>query len=175
MCPQCGAPLEVPPAGVASVVCSFCSTLVIVPPELREGPTEAPTDTSTGPQSVTLTSHIAAVIQVAWSPDGQQLASASLDHTIRLWSATSAKPLQTFLGHTGGVVSIAWSPDGSQLASGAQDHTVRLWLVANGRAWPALVGHTDEVTSVAWSPDGRRVASGAYDQTVRLWDMAGQI
>jgi WD40 repeat protein len=69
------------------------------------------------------------VLSVAFSPDGQALASGSLDNTIRLWDAASGALLRTLKGHTYTVRSVAFSPDGRALASGSWDGTVRLWGV----------------------------------------------
>ena len=66
-----------------------------------------------------LAGHTGTVFSVAWSPDGQLLASGSSDNTVRLWNGQSGALLHTLEGHTGTVYSVAWSPDGQLLASGA--------------------------------------------------------
>ena len=62
--------------------------------------------------------HAGAVGSVAFSPDGQTLASVSGDRTIKLWRVSDGTLLRT-LWHTGGVTSVAFSPDGQTLASGS--------------------------------------------------------
>ncbi|MCA1680356.1 MAG: WD40 repeat domain-containing protein, partial [Actinobacteria bacterium] len=110
---------------------------------------------------------------VAISPDGRTLASASDDATIRLWDARTRKQLGAPLtGHTDYVIGVTFSPDGRTLASASFDQTVRLWDVRTHKQLGApLTGHTDDVNSVAFSPDGRTLASASTDKTVRLWDV----
>jgi tRNA A-37 threonylcarbamoyl transferase component Bud32 len=114
----------------------------------------------------------AGVRSVAFSPDGQTLASGSDDKAVRLWRAADGTLLRTLEGHTDWVRSVAFSPDGQTLASGSDDHTVRLWRVSDGALLRTLEGHTGSVWSVAFSPDGQTLASGAVDTTVRLWRAA---
>ncbi|MFM6474261.1 MAG: serine/threonine protein kinase, partial [Dolichospermum sp.] len=75
----------------------------------------------------TLTGHSDWVWSVAYSPDGQTLASGSDDKTIKLWNARTGKLLQTFTGHSRSVGSLAYSPDGQTLASGSEDKTIKIW------------------------------------------------
>ncbi|MCW2652645.1 MAG: hypothetical protein JWR32_3621 [Mycobacterium sp.] len=119
-----------------------------------------------------ITGHAAAVISVAFSPDGHRLATASADTTVRLWNPDTGQRVgQPLTGHTNSVTSVAFSPDGHRLASASGDTTVRLWNADTGQPLgPPLAGHTGPVSGVAFSPDGHRLASAGYDNTVRLWN-----
>ncbi|KAL8368082.1 hypothetical protein RB599_003809 [Gaeumannomyces hyphopodioides] len=120
----------------------------------------------------TLGGHSNSVRSVTFSPDGQRLASASDDNTVKLWDTATGACLQTLKGHRNWVWSVAFSPDGQRLASASADNTVKLWDAATGACLKTLKGHSGWVWSVAFSPDGQRLASASYDNTVKLWDAA---
>lgn len=113
-----------------------------------------------------------AILSIAFSPDGQCLAAASADHTVRMWDTATGALLRVFRGHADPVNFVVFSADGGCLASASSDQSVRTWDVVTGACLHEFKGHAKRVTSVAFSPDSLRLASASDDRTVSLWDAA---
>jgi WD40 repeat protein len=122
-----------------------------------------------------LNGHTNVVYALAFSPDGQQLASGSADHTARLWNVATGSCVQTMADHTESIRSLAFSPDGRRLATASDDRTARLWSVPSGRSEAVLSGHQAAVHCVAWSRDDKTLATGGLDQSIVLWDADGKL
>ena len=117
----------------------------------------------------TYAGHFGPVDAVAWSPNGQRIASGSWDRTVQVWNASDGGNVFTYRGHSGVVDAVAWSPDGKWIASGSWDKTVQVWNASDGSDVFTYRGHSDSLWSVAWSPDGKWIASGSVDKTVQVW------
>jgi len=107
-----------------------------------------------------------------FSPDGDLIATANDDDTVRLWYSTTGRPVLTLADHRGRVRSVAFSPDGQRLATGCDDRLARVWRIPSGEALLTLSGHTDRIYAVAFSADGSVLATVSNDGTARLWDAA---
>jgi len=125
---------------------------------------------------LTMQAHNAQVWNMAFSPDGKRLATASQDGTVGIWDAATGEKvltLQVFsstIFPTGGANSVAFSPDGTRLGSASVDKTAKIWDVATGRELLTLRGHTDGVFSITFSLDNKRISTGCFDGTVKVWD-----
>jgi WD40 repeat protein len=109
---------------------------------------------------------------VAWSPDGQRIASAGDDGAAQVWDPASGRAAALPLPHQGVVGMVAWSPDGTRVATASHDGTGQVWDAAGGRAVTPPLAHRWLVLAVAWSPDGQRVATASADATARIWNVA---
>jgi WD40 repeat protein len=108
---------------------------------------------------------------VAFSADGNTLASGSEDKAIRLWNPADGKPGKSFPAHNGIVDSVAYGPDNQLLASGGADKAVKLWDAAAGKEVKNLGSHGGTVYGVAFSADGKLLASAGADELVKVWDV----
>ncbi|WPJ60419.1 hypothetical protein SMAC4_13266 [Sordaria macrospora] len=102
----------------------------------------------------TLEGHGDFVDSVAFSPDGQRLASGSGDRTIKIWDPASGSCLQTLEGHGYSVRSVAFSPDGQRLASGSDDETIKIWDPASGSCLHTIPTST-LITDISFDPTSR--------------------
>jgi WD40 repeat protein len=86
-------------------------------------------DVASSAEIAALNGHTAPLTDAVFSPDGQQVITASEDGTARVWSAESGQGIAILKGHDGAVTSVAFSPDGSLAATTSADMTARLWQV----------------------------------------------
>ncbi len=110
--------------------------------------------------------HTAPVTAIAFSPDGEFLASSSEDGTTRIWESISGRCVRVLAGAGG--TSLAFARDNSTLAGGSSAKA-QVWALTHDASL-VLEGHESYVYLVTFSPDGSMIASSGWDNTVRLWD-----
>ncbi|HET9988227.1 MAG TPA: WD40 repeat domain-containing protein, partial [Kofleriaceae bacterium] len=119
-----------------------------------------------GSQLVALPTDGNAIERIAVSPDGERIAGAISDRTIRIWDVHGAL-VKVLRGHSDLVLDVAFSPDGTELASASYDNTVRIWEIATKRH-RVIRGHAAAVTSVVWRGQDHLVTA-SFDGTIRVW------
>jgi len=116
---------------------------------------------------------------MAWAPQGDLLATSSLDNTVKIWTWDDAQQPQTdshvatLNAHDDSVLCVAFSPDGAKLATGGRDERIHVYSVDDEtvRLQHVIVGHTASVSSVVFSLDGSRLFSAAFDHDIKAWDL----
>ena len=128
-------------------------------------------DATTGGELALLEGHDRALMDIEWSPDGERLATASEDTTVRIWNADTGVQ-QTLLGsHTGRVASLDWGSDAGVLATGSEDGTARVWELVGTRR-PRDPHDSGGGGVVAFSPDDERLLTGDWDiSAASIWDV----
>jgi cytochrome c len=106
-----------------------------------------------------LEGHTAPIVALAASPDGTTLASASWDHTVRLWPLAGGA-LRVLEDHTQNVNGVAFAADGRALVSVSYDQSVRIWPLS-GSQTPTVVAMPTPLNSVAIGSDGEIAVGGA--------------
>lgn len=114
--------------------------------------------------------HSSAIRALAWSPDGDKVASAGEDRQVHVWQALTGKPIFTYQQHTRTINALAWSPDSRQLASADNDYSVHVWQADTGKGLVRYQEHTHWVQALSWSTDDRLIASGDEAHQIHLWD-----
>jgi len=119
------------------------------------------------------------IYSVAFSPDGNRIASADGIGKVEIWYDYEKE--KTFSVSNNAVLSVCWSPDGKKIVTGDDDGHLKIFDVETGEELINILAHADGVTSVDFSSDGKTIVSGAgafpmaspldsYDNTVKLWN-----
>lgn len=103
---------------------------------------------------------------VAFSPDGQIVASGGHDNNIKLWDVRTGEVKKTLSGHSKYVGHLAFSRDGATLASSSEDDTIKLWNVRTGQLLKTL---SSGGSSIAFSPDGTSLVSAG--SPIEVWNL----
>jgi WD40 repeat protein len=112
--------------------------------------------------------HSDTVFGVAFSPDGEYLASASADRTMKVFRTATGELVRTFEGHTDHVIDVSWRANGKQLATCGADHKIKIWDLALGEQRRTIDAGSKEVTGVEFIGTGGTLVSSSGDRNVRI-------
>jgi WD40 repeat protein len=117
--------------------------------------------------------HSDSVFGVAFSPNGQQLASCGADRFMKVFDVANGSLVRTFEGHTHHVLGVSWRADGRVLATAGADKVVKLWNFADGAQIRTISGFGKEVTSLEFAGASDALFAACGDQSLYRCDMAG--
>jgi WD40 repeat protein/serine/threonine protein kinase len=112
------------------------------------------------------------LVHCAFSPNGEVLATAAGDRTVRLWNGHTGEAIGEPLIHSDIPLKITFRSDGRRLATGSLDGTIRIWSVPEGKLVLGPLRHSGVCWVAAFSPDNRWLVSASSDNTAQLWDAA---
>ncbi|MED6220406.1 hypothetical protein PIB30_044508 [Stylosanthes scabra] len=116
-----------------------------------------------------LKGHKDSVSSLAFSHDGQFLASGGLDGIVQVWDVMG-NPRGTLEGPGGGIEWLKWHPRGHVLLAGSEDSTVWMWNAERAAFLNMFAGHGASVTCGDFTPDGKILCTGSDDATLRIWN-----
>ena len=115
--------------------------------------------------------HHRPVVSAVFSPDGDQVLTASEDETARIWDITAGTQTKLFQEHHGALKLASFSLDGSRALTASADSSAIVWDAGSGQPVAKLYS-TDAINAASFSADGTRVVTGTETGTVQVWDAA---
>jgi WD40 repeat protein len=127
---------------------------------------------SSGTLLHTLTGHTGTppwVVFVRFGPGDSLVVTTALDHTARIWRASTGELIRTLQGHTDRVQGAQFTPDGSRILTWCLDSTAKVWDMATGETI-LTVRANHRIQDAAYSPDYQNIITASFDRTAQLWD-----
>ena len=118
--------------------------------------------------------HDEEVSALAFSPDGQLLATGSADTTVIFWHLDTGEVESSSVGHWSTVTTMIFSEDSAMMLTGGADYKVRDLRVAGGRSTAIFEGHLSDIQGVVYGPSDASIITAGDDGTVRVWETANQ-
>src|SRR5437660_9333467 len=128
--------------------------------------------TQTGELLHKMKKHTDWVNAVAFSPNGEMLASADRNGGIAIWDPENGQELYTLAGHKASATSLSWRGDSKLLASCGEDGAVKLWEMGLGKPVKTWNAHAGGVLWISYTHDGRLITCGRDDEAL-AWDGSG--
>jgi ribosome assembly protein SQT1 len=132
--------------------------------------TRFPTAGLTCVEKARLEGHTDSVNQVAFSHDGQYLATCSYDATIKIWTVATGALLHTLEGPAKELEWVIWHPKGHAILAGSMDTMAWMWWAPTGKLMQIFAGHAQGVSSGCWALGGKAICTGSEDRSVIVWN-----
>ncbi|CAO3646787.1 unnamed protein product [Cunninghamella echinulata] len=123
----------------------------------------------TGEKLFQLDGHTDSVTAVAFSVEGDYVASAGMDGRVRVWKTANGEFCTSVEGPDE-IVWMNWHPKGNVLLAGAADSTIWMWAMPSGKFMNIFNGHAAPVNAGRFTPDGKRIVSVSEDTSLIIWD-----
>lgn len=114
--------------------------------------------------------HDKTILKASFSPDGELVATASDDHTVRIWRTSSGEPVAGPFRHEESVFGAEFSPDGARVVTQPFGRPAQVWEVFASEPTGLPLRQEGFVDSARFSPDGERVVTSSRDKTAQVWD-----
>ncbi len=108
-------------------------------------------------------------LDVAFSPNGKQLAASGADATVRVLDLAGNRDPLTITGNSDWVTAVAWNKDGSRLASASRDKTAKVLDIKSGKPLVSYTGHETRVLGIAWVNESKQICTLDDDGTIHRW------
>lgn len=114
--------------------------------------------------------HVKKISSISFHPtNGFQVATGSLDHTVKVWDLRSKKVFYTIPAHSNLISDMTYSTSGELLLTSSFDGTLKIFGSRDFRLLRTLPGHNGKIMACDMSPDEKHVVSAGYDRTIKLW------
>jgi WD40 repeat protein/serine/threonine protein kinase/Flp pilus assembly protein TadD len=128
-------------------------------------------EADTGERLRTIPSSRGGIMDLAFHPDGQRLATAQLFAGVVMWDVKTGRETGQLVEQAGPVRRVGYSADGRVLASGSDDGQIWIWDAATNQKLRVVEGHAGEIYALALDPTGVSLAAASGTRAVFLWDL----